>query len=106
MQEELLAGDFLSKGYPNAGRVVTCQLSVIMGLPLSCLVLKGLPTAAVGENTSMNTLAVTYGVALFTMGIAISWCAAPLLTPPLWTLKPCYTWISLSSPRMFAIHEA
>ena len=64
----------MSRAYPNVGRILTCQTSVLMGLPMSCLVLKGLPTAATAATASgMNGLAITYGIAMFILGLTISW---------------------------------
>jgi len=60
--------------WPGGGRVAACQCSVAMGLPLSCLVLKGLPTVPVGDGTT-NSLALTYGAAMLLMGCCISWSA-------------------------------
>ena len=67
-------GDYMAKLYPNSGRILTCQFSVLCGLPLSCLVLKGLPTAAGATAAGgMNSLALTYGVAMLVLGSTISW---------------------------------
>ena len=65
----------MSRLYPNGGRILTCQCSVLMGLPLSCLVLKGLPTTPVGDATT-NSLVITYAIAMLVMGATISWYAA------------------------------
>ena len=62
----------MSRAYPNVGRILTCQTSVLMGLPMSCLVLKGLPTAATAS-AGINGLAITYGIAMFVLGLTISW---------------------------------
>ena len=67
------AGDYMSRVHPNVGRILTCQCSVLMGLPLSCLVLKGLPTKAMDGSTDANSLGITYAVAMFVLGSAISW---------------------------------
>ena len=66
------AGDVLSKRWPNTGRIVTAQLSVLLSLPLSCLLLKGLPTHDVGHRTAMRSL---YALVMFLFGLCISWCA-------------------------------
>lgn len=55
--------------------MAACQCSVLMGLPLSCLVLKGLPTVPVGD-ASTNSLAMTYAAAMLLMGATISWSAS------------------------------
>lgn len=63
----------MSRMYPNAGRILTCQCCVLLGLPLSCLVLKGLPTAAADSSGSVKGLGMTYAVAMFILGLSISW---------------------------------
>ena len=64
------AGDVLSKRWPNTGRIITAQLSVLLSLPLSCLLLKGLPTHDVGHRTAMRSL---YALVMFLFGLCISW---------------------------------
>lgn len=66
-------GDYMGTKWPNGGRVAACQCSVLMGLPLSCLLLKGLPTVPVGD-ASTNSLAMTYAGTMLVMGATISWC--------------------------------
>ena len=61
----------MARRLPSAGRIVTCQISVMGGLPLSALVLKGLPTAGLGGG--MDRLALTYGSCMLLMGFMISW---------------------------------
>ena len=64
------AGDVLSRRWPNTGRIITAQLSVLLSLPLSCLLLKGLPTHDVGHRTAMRSL---YALVMFLFGLCISW---------------------------------
>ncbi|KAL3153038.1 hypothetical protein ABBQ38_012062 [Trebouxia sp. C0009 RCD-2024] len=66
-------GDVLSKRWPNAGRIMTAQLSVLLSLPLSCILLKGLPTHDVGHRTAMRSL---YALVMFLFGLCISWCGS------------------------------
>lgn len=64
-------GDRLVRRLPSSpnGRILTNQLSVLIGLPLSFLLLKGLPVAA-----SMEAYRALYGAVLFVFGLSISWC--------------------------------
>ncbi|KAL4436794.1 hypothetical protein ABPG75_003933 [Micractinium tetrahymenae] len=64
-------GDRLVRRLPSSpnGRILTNQLSVLLGLPLSFLLLKGLPMAA-----SMDAYRALYGAVLFVFGLSISWC--------------------------------
>lgn len=64
------AGDVLARWWPNSGRIITAQLSVLLSLPLSCLLLKGLPTHDVGHRLAMRNL---YAVVMFLFGLCISW---------------------------------
>lgn len=57
----------MARRLPNYGRVLTNQLSVLAGLPLSFLLLKGLPSGA-GASAGL------YGAVLFVMGSTVSWC--------------------------------
>ena len=68
-----MAGDVLARRWPNSGRILTAQLSVLLSLPLSCLLLKGLPTYDVGHRTAMRSL---YALVMFLFGLCISWYAA------------------------------
>lgn len=66
-------GDVLARRWPNSGRIITAQLSVLLSLPLSCLLLKGLPTHDVGHRTAMRSL---YALVMFLFGLCISWCGS------------------------------
>lgn len=66
----------MGRVFPASGRVLTCQFSVMMGLPLSCLVLKGLPNLPAGGQPAGQALTLTYAAALFIMGLSVSWCSA------------------------------
>ncbi|EFN58437.1 hypothetical protein CHLNCDRAFT_140406 [Chlorella variabilis] len=61
-------GDRMARKLPNSpnGRILTNQLSVLIGLPLSCLVLKGLPVGV-----DMGRFSSLYGCVLFVFGL---WC--------------------------------
>ena len=61
------AGDKMSRISPDRGRIITNMISVALGLPTSWLVLKGLPTANIGQHTLL------YAVVLGTFGSLISW---------------------------------
>ena len=61
----ICAGDLLSRRWPNTGRIITAQLSVLLSLPL-----KGLPTDDVGHRTAMRSL---YALVMFLFGLCISW---------------------------------
>lgn len=69
-------GDKAAAKYPNHGRIVVTQLSIGVGIPMTILLLKGLPYDA---TTSM---AGVYGGLLALMGVLISW-AAPACNNPI-----------------------
>ena len=54
----------MARRLPNYGRVLTNQLSVLIGLPLSFLLLKGLPA---GGSSSVGL----YGAVFFVMGATV-----------------------------------
>lgn len=68
-------GDRMSVRFPNAGRIMTAQISVASGLPFSIFLLKGLPSMGVEGN------AVSFGTVLFLMGCMISWCSPGCNSP-------------------------
>ena len=57
----------MSRISPDRGRIITNMISVALGLPISWLVLKGLPTANIRQHTLL------YAVMLGTFGSLISW---------------------------------
>lgn len=64
-----VAGDHLASLYPNSGRVFTAQVSVLLGLPLSVLLLWGLPA---GEGHVQNST-YSFAIVFFSMGSLITW---------------------------------
>ncbi|GAB4813864.1 hypothetical protein N2152v2_000910 [Parachlorella kessleri] len=79
-------GDWAARRWPNSGRILACQLSepqggggaggylqlvVLSGLPLSFLLLKGLPAGGI-----MGQYTLPYGAVLLLMGLSVSWCGA------------------------------
>lgn len=61
-------GDTLAKHWPNSGRIVLSQISSASAVPLAAILLLGLPD---DPSTSM-----LHGLALFIMGLSISWNAS------------------------------
>ena len=59
----------MARWSPGAGRIITAQISVTLGLPLSALWLKGLPLPT-PEGPSVAWL---YACAMLAMGCCISW---------------------------------
>ncbi|KAL0030933.1 hypothetical protein WJX79_002316 [Trebouxia sp. C0005] len=68
-------GDLAASKYPHHGRIAVTQFSVFTGIPMSWLIIKGLP-----ENGQPGTVAL-YGWALVTMGVLKTW-AAPACNNP------------------------
>ncbi|PRW33724.1 MFS general substrate transporter [Chlorella sorokiniana] len=64
-------GDRLGRRLPNSphGRVLVNQFSVLIGMPMSFLLLKGLPYGG-----DMAAHYGVYGMVLFLFGLCISWC--------------------------------
>lgn len=77
-------GDAAARRAPHRGRIFIAQTSVFLGLPLSVLLLKGLPIpnpAVHSDLVDMNTPTtsvhvVLYGLVLMVMGLSISWSGA------------------------------
>ena len=63
----------MAKWSPSGGRIMACQVSVTLGLPLSALWLKGLPLPS-PEHPSVAWL---YACIMFVLGCSISWWAPP-----------------------------
>ena len=56
----------------TAGRPLACQLSVASGIPLTLVLLRGLPQAD-GSAGAVNRYAAPYAAVLFIMGMLASW---------------------------------
>jgi hypothetical protein len=80
-------GDAAARRAPHRGRIFISQTSVFLGLPLSVLLLKGLPVpnagafiSELGVSTTTTTgnavHVVLYGLVLLAMGLSISWSGA------------------------------
>ncbi|XP_020274506.1 uncharacterized protein LOC109849118 [Asparagus officinalis] len=62
-----LVADFISRFYPDTGRIMCAQFSAFMGIPFSYYLLTSIPQST--DNWS------TFACTLFFMGLTISWCA-------------------------------
>ena len=60
----------MSQMHPNSGRILTNQLSVLLGLPVSVLLLKGLPWPLLAGDVSLQW---TYSCVLVLFGLVASW---------------------------------
>ena len=65
------AGDWAAKTAPDSGRIMAAQFSVACGLPLSMILLKGLPTEDAHGLT--DSLAPRYAIVMALFGLLISW---------------------------------
>ncbi len=72
-------GDYCARIWPERGRIMAAQFSVACGLPLSVLLLKGLPVS--GGGNAADGLAPLYGTVMLIFGLLISWCVHRM--PPL-----------------------
>jgi hypothetical protein len=68
-------GDRMAKRLPNNGRILTAQISVFCGIPLTWLLLKGLPSSSLAGQP------LAYGVVMFTMGLTCTWAGAGCNSP-------------------------
>lgn len=68
-------GDGMLTKFPKAGRIMTAQFSVLMSLPGTVLLLRGLPRPGLGV-TSFGGPAESgaYAATFFFVGLIISWC--------------------------------
>ncbi|GMP26108.1 hypothetical protein CsSME_00002693 [Camellia sinensis var. sinensis] len=66
-------GDILAQHYPNSGRIILSQISSGSAIPLSAILLLGLPDDA--------STAFMHGLVLFAMGLSISWNAPATNNP-------------------------
>ena len=64
-------GDLMAVRYPDSGRVLTAQVSVCLGLPMSFLLLKILPDLTTEQPSSLH--AAAFAVTLFSMGLMVTW---------------------------------
>ncbi|KAK9868059.1 hypothetical protein WJX84_009573 [Apatococcus fuscideae] len=69
-------GDAAARRFPSHGRILVCQFSVVSGVPLSLLLLKGLPM-----NGALSTVGL-YACVMLALGLLISW-AAPACNNPI-----------------------
>lgn len=63
-------GDRMARRMPNNGRIFTAQISVFCGIPLTWLILKGLPASPYASTP------VAYGFFMFVMGTTCTWVRA------------------------------
>ena len=75
-------GDFLAKRYPDHGRIVACQFSVGIGVPLSFILFKALPLS------SSTGAVVGYAIVLAVTGLLITWAATACNNPLFSELVP------------------
>ena len=61
----------MASRFPDSGRVLVAQLSVLLGLPMAFLLLRVLPRVTLAASPYITTAA--FGVTLFCMGLTISW---------------------------------
>ncbi len=67
------AGDMLTKAFPNSGRIMAAQFSVLMTFPCTLVIYKCLPVTAPG---GMDSMVLPYAAVFFFTGLLISWCAS------------------------------
>lgn len=79
-----ILGDIASTLFPDSGRILIAQTSVVSGLPLSILLFRGLPQDAA------TTMASWYGITLFVMGLSISWCSSGCNSPVFADIVPTH----------------
>jgi hypothetical protein len=72
-------GDWAAGRYPNHGRIVACQFSVGIGVPLSVVIFKALPLGS-----AVAVYAATYAA----MGLLISWAATACNNPVMAEVVP------------------
>ena len=70
-----ILGDVASTLFPDSGRILVAQTSVVSGIPLSILLFSGLPQDAASD------LVPWYGMTLLVMGLSVSWCATCCNSP-------------------------
>ena len=65
------AGDMLTRCFPNSGRILAAQFSVLCTFPCTVLIFRLLPMTS---GAGMNSLVLPYGFSLLCSGLLISWC--------------------------------
>eukprot|EP00879_Flechtneria_rotunda_P007571 GHRR01007942.1.p1 GENE.GHRR01007942.1~~GHRR01007942.1.p1 ORF type:complete len:451 (+),score=151.73 GHRR01007942.1:1591-2943(+) len=68
-------GDRMAKRLPNNGRIFTAQISVFCGIPLTWLLLKGLPHSRYAAEPA------AYALVMFCMGLTCTWAGAGCNSP-------------------------
>lgn len=63
----------MARALPNSGRVLTAQLSVFSGVPLTWLLLKGLP------GSRLAAVPGAYAAVMFFMGLTCTWAGAGVI---------------------------
>jgi hypothetical protein len=65
----------MAKVLPNNGRIFTAQFSVFCGIPLTWMLLKGLPASA------LAAVPMAYACIMFVMGLTCTWAGAGCNSP-------------------------
>jgi hypothetical protein len=65
----------MAKKMPNNGRIFTAQISVFCGIPLTWIILKGLPASPYASTP------VAYGCMMLLMGLTCTWAGAGCNSP-------------------------
>jgi hypothetical protein len=65
----------MARRLPNNGRILTAQASVFCGIPLTWLLLKGLPASAWARAPAV------YGAVMFVTGLTCTWAGAGCNSP-------------------------
>lgn len=68
-------GDRMARRLPNSGRIFTAQISVASGIPLTWLLLKGLPYSMWAGQP------LAYAAVLFCLGLVCTWAGAGCNSP-------------------------
>lgn len=65
----------MAKKMPNNGRIFTAQISVFCGIPLTWIILKGLPASPYASTPA------AYGCMMLLMGLTCTWAGAGCNSP-------------------------
>jgi MFS family permease len=68
-------GDRMAALRPDAGRIMTAQVSVLSGLPLTWILLKSLPASSYAHS------APAYAAVMFLLGLTCTWCGSGCNSP-------------------------
>lgn len=68
-------GDRMARKLPNNGRIFTAQFSVLCGIPLTWIILKGLPASAYASTPQ------AYAALMLLMGLTCTWAGAGCNSP-------------------------